>query len=379
MTAVLFTCAGQRVDIVSAFGRAGGETIAADVNPLAPALYAAAGTSSRRASRIRATPVPRRRGRRARRRADPPPHRPRHDDPRRAREELGALVLLPVRRWPSGRTTNTRPTSFSRSAGSALRRRGSRTSCRPISPIRCWWKARRGFGSRNIFPRRDVRSSMVGPEQGRVSVTLHLWSPTPSGGRPGRRRGPTVERPPADAPYGRTGVIIDPYGHRWMCRPPPGRRRPAAAGRRRLPHPAGARRRPCPRLLRGGAGLEHGAGPGPGRLGGRGHHADDRPARRRPRRTSASCRCTPSTTSRWPSPPSARPAGEAGRSNGSPTACRRCAGTTRACRSGSVSSAEGCSGRARRPARPRGRPLSWTRPGAQLVDQDRSRRTCRRR
>jgi carbamoyl-phosphate synthase large subunit len=40
VTAVLLTCAGQRVDIVSAFGRAGAETIAADVNPLAPALYA---------------------------------------------------------------------------------------------------------------------------------------------------------------------------------------------------------------------------------------------------------------------------------------------------------------------------------------------------
>src|SRR5207245_1893590 len=39
VTAVLFTCAGQRVDIVSAFGRAGAITIAADVNPLAPALY----------------------------------------------------------------------------------------------------------------------------------------------------------------------------------------------------------------------------------------------------------------------------------------------------------------------------------------------------
>ena len=39
MTAVLFTCAGQRVDIVSAFGRAGATTVAVDVNPLAPALY----------------------------------------------------------------------------------------------------------------------------------------------------------------------------------------------------------------------------------------------------------------------------------------------------------------------------------------------------
>ena len=39
MTAVLFTCAGQRVDIVTAFARAGSTTVAADANPLAPALY----------------------------------------------------------------------------------------------------------------------------------------------------------------------------------------------------------------------------------------------------------------------------------------------------------------------------------------------------
>ncbi len=39
MTAVLFTCAGRRVDIVSAFGRAGATTIASDLSPLAPALY----------------------------------------------------------------------------------------------------------------------------------------------------------------------------------------------------------------------------------------------------------------------------------------------------------------------------------------------------
>jgi carbamoyl-phosphate synthase large subunit len=41
VTAVLFTCAGQRVDIVDAFRVAGATTVAADVNPLAPALYAA--------------------------------------------------------------------------------------------------------------------------------------------------------------------------------------------------------------------------------------------------------------------------------------------------------------------------------------------------
>jgi carbamoyl-phosphate synthase large subunit len=41
VTAVLFTCAGQRVDIVEAFRRAGATTVAVDANPLAPALYAA--------------------------------------------------------------------------------------------------------------------------------------------------------------------------------------------------------------------------------------------------------------------------------------------------------------------------------------------------
>jgi carbamoyl-phosphate synthase large subunit len=41
VTAVLFTCAGQRVDIVDAFNRAGATTIATDVNALAPALYRA--------------------------------------------------------------------------------------------------------------------------------------------------------------------------------------------------------------------------------------------------------------------------------------------------------------------------------------------------
>jgi carbamoyl-phosphate synthase large subunit len=39
VTAVLFTCAGQRVDIVTAFKAAGATTVAADANELAPALY----------------------------------------------------------------------------------------------------------------------------------------------------------------------------------------------------------------------------------------------------------------------------------------------------------------------------------------------------
>src|SRR4029077_17139463 len=39
VTAVLFTCAGQRVDIVTAFREAGATTVGVDVDQLAPALY----------------------------------------------------------------------------------------------------------------------------------------------------------------------------------------------------------------------------------------------------------------------------------------------------------------------------------------------------
>jgi carbamoyl-phosphate synthase large subunit len=39
VSGVLFTCAGQRVDIVAAFKRAGARTVATDLNRLAPALY----------------------------------------------------------------------------------------------------------------------------------------------------------------------------------------------------------------------------------------------------------------------------------------------------------------------------------------------------
>jgi uncharacterized glyoxalase superfamily protein PhnB len=38
-----------------------------------------------------------------------------------------------------------------------------------------------------------------------------------------RRSGASVEREPADQPYGRGSVIIDPFGHRWMLLTPPAR------------------------------------------------------------------------------------------------------------------------------------------------------------
>jgi predicted enzyme related to lactoylglutathione lyase len=36
-----------------------------------------------------------------------------------------------------------------------------------------------------------------------------------------RRAGASVEREPADEPYGRGSVIVDPFGHRWILLRPP--------------------------------------------------------------------------------------------------------------------------------------------------------------
>lgn len=38
-----------------------------------------------------------------------------------------------------------------------------------------------------------------------------------------RRRGATVQREPADQPYGRGATIVDPFGHRWLILTPPSR------------------------------------------------------------------------------------------------------------------------------------------------------------
>jgi predicted enzyme related to lactoylglutathione lyase len=38
-----------------------------------------------------------------------------------------------------------------------------------------------------------------------------------------RRSGASVEREPADQPYGRAAVIVDPFGHRWILLRPPAR------------------------------------------------------------------------------------------------------------------------------------------------------------
>ncbi len=63
---------------------------------------------------------------------------------------------------------------------------------------------------------------LAAPEAGRVAVSLHLTVPdVDTAVARAAERGATVERPPADAPYGRTGVVVDPYGHRWMLQTPP--------------------------------------------------------------------------------------------------------------------------------------------------------------
>ena len=62
------------------------------------------------------------------------------------------------------------------------------------------------------------------PGDGSPAVSLHLRaSRRRRGRRPGRAEcGASVERPPADTPHGRTGVVVDPYGHRWMLQAPDG-------------------------------------------------------------------------------------------------------------------------------------------------------------
>jgi uncharacterized glyoxalase superfamily protein PhnB len=58
---------------------------------------------------------------------------------------------------------------------------------------------------------------LAGPDGDRVSVSLHLSVPDVDGAvERAVGVGATLERPVSDAPYGRTGVVVDPYGHRWM-------------------------------------------------------------------------------------------------------------------------------------------------------------------
>ncbi len=62
------------------------------------------------------------------------------------------------------------------------------------------------------------------PEGALHSHTLHLQvDDVDATTERARRAGAAVEREPADQPYGRGSVIVDPFGHRWMLLRPPGR------------------------------------------------------------------------------------------------------------------------------------------------------------
>ena len=160
MPTVLFTCAGQRVDIVTAFRDAGATAVAVDVNELAPALYAA----DRRAI---VPPV-----------ADPgyvaalaalveehgaelviPLADLDHRVLAARRDEIGALVLL-----PGPDTISLCEDKFA--AHSFFEANGLPTpptwlpDALPVDvPYPVLVKARRGFGSRHIYRAATARSS----------------------------------------------------------------------------------------------------------------------------------------------------------------------------------------------------------------------------
>lgn len=62
---------------------------------------------------------------------------------------------------------------------------------------------------------------LTGPDDGRVAVSLHLSVPDVDAAvARADQAGATVERPAADTDHGRTAVVVDPYGHRWMLQTP---------------------------------------------------------------------------------------------------------------------------------------------------------------
>lgn len=75
---------------------------------------------------------------------------------------------------------------------------------------------------------------VVAPRPGEgATVTLHLTVPdVDEVTERAVAAGATLERPPADHPYGRNAVLRDPFGHRWLVAsvPPPAATRPSEAG-----------------------------------------------------------------------------------------------------------------------------------------------------
>jgi carbamoyl-phosphate synthase large subunit len=156
VTTVLFTCAGQRVDIVGAFNRAGAVTVATDANRLAPALYHA----------DRHVLVPR---------IDTPEYVPtlrqlvdEHDVQlivpltdldqltlARAREELNALVLLPDAKIVERLEDKYLAHLLFEERGIASPPTWLPEGVPPDAPFPLLVKARHGFGSRHIYRAED--------------------------------------------------------------------------------------------------------------------------------------------------------------------------------------------------------------------------------
>lgn len=65
----------------------------------------------------------------------------------------------------------------------------------------------------------DYGPAPGGQEPGTAGAGHSLFVSVPDADETVRRAaagGAHVERPPSDEPYGRTGVIVDPFGHRWI-------------------------------------------------------------------------------------------------------------------------------------------------------------------
>jgi uncharacterized glyoxalase superfamily protein PhnB len=77
------------------------------------------------------------------------------------------------------------------------------------------------LGTRLYLSDAHPEMGIVAPQEGQVSVTLVLTVPDVDAAI-GRAAdvGARVERPARDESYGRTGVIVDPFAHRWMLQTP---------------------------------------------------------------------------------------------------------------------------------------------------------------
>jgi uncharacterized glyoxalase superfamily protein PhnB len=74
-------------------------------------------------------------------------------------------------------------------------------------------------GARLFLSDEHPEIGVSAPAPGQASVTLYLEVPDADEAvARAATSGAHLERPVADYPYGRLGVLRDPFGHRWMVR-----------------------------------------------------------------------------------------------------------------------------------------------------------------